>query len=104
MEAVVIESIKGTLGKYADFSGTATRKEYWTFYLFFIIAMFFSGFIGGLLGIDAISTIAFIVLFIPLTACGARRNHDVGKSGWFMFVPFYNLALLLTPSKPSNQA
>jgi uncharacterized membrane protein YhaH (DUF805 family) len=104
MEAVMIESIKGTLGKYADFSGTATRKEFWTFYLFYIVAMFVSGFIGGLLGISAISDTVLIVLLIPLIACGARRNHDVGKSGWFMLVPFYNLALALTPSKPSNQA
>ena len=100
----MIESIKGTLGKYADFSGTATRKEFWSFYLFYIVAMFVSGFIGGLLGISAISDTVLIVLLIPLIACGARRNHDVGKSGWFMLVPFYNLALALTPSKPSNQA
>jgi uncharacterized membrane protein YhaH (DUF805 family) len=104
MEAVMIESIKGTLGKYADFSGTASRKEFWTFYLLYIVAMFVSGFIGGLSGISALSNIVFIVLLIPLIACGARRNHDVGKSGWFMLVPFYNLVLLLTPSKPSNQA
>ena len=104
MEAVMIDSVKGTLGKYADFSGTATRKEYWTFYLFYLVAMVISGFIGGLLGIAVLSNIVLVVLLIPLIACGARRNHDVGKSGWFMLVPFYNLALLLTPSKPSNQA
>ena len=64
--------------------------------------MFTSGFVGGILGIDALSNIVLVVLLIPLVACGARRNHDVGKSGWFMLVPFYNLALLLTPSKTSN--
>ena len=100
----MIDSVKGTLGKYADFSGTATRKEYWTFYLFYLVAMVISGFIGGLLGIATLSNIVLVFLLIPLIACGARRNHDVGKSGWFMLVPFYNLALLLTPSKPSNQA
>ena len=65
----MIESIKGTLGKYADFSGTATRKEFWTFYLFYIVAMFVSGFIGELLGISAISDTVLIVLLIPLTRC-----------------------------------
>ena len=100
----MIDSVKGTLGKYADFSGTATRKEYWTFYLFYIVAMVISGFIGGLLGVAALSNIVLVALLIPLIACGARRNHDSGKSGWFMLVPFYNLALLLTPSKPANQA
>ena len=99
----MINSIKGTLNKYADFSGTATRKEYWNFYFFYLIAMFVGGFIGGLLGIEAISTLVFLLLLCPLIACGARRNHDVGKSGWFMLVPFYNLVLLLTPSKSQIQ-
>ena len=98
----MINSVRETLSKYADFSGTASRKEYWTFYLFYILAMFTSGFVGGILGIDALSNIVLVVLLIPLVACGARRNHDVGKSGWFMLVPFYNLALLLAPSKTSN--
>jgi uncharacterized membrane protein YhaH (DUF805 family) len=99
----MIDSIKSTLNKYADFSGTASRQEYWTFYLFYIVAMFLSGFIGGLVGIDALSNIVLVALLIPLIACGARRNHDVGKSGWFMLVPFYNLILLLSPSKTTNQ-
>ena len=100
----MIQSIKGTLKKYVDFTGRATRSEYWTFYLFYVVSLFVSGFVGGLLGIGALSNIVLVVLLIPLIACGARRNHDVGKSGWFMLVPFYNLALLLTPSKSANQA
>jgi hypothetical protein len=28
--------------------------------------------------------------------------HDVGKSGWFMIVPFYNLILALSPSVPEK--
>jgi len=98
----MIDSIKGTLQKYADFSGTATRKEYWTFYLFYLVIMFLSGFIGGLLGFNGFSTLVLLSLICPLIACGARRNHDVGKSGWFMLVPFYNLVLLLSPSKVTN--
>jgi len=98
----MIDSIKGTLKKYADFSGTATRKEYWTFYLFYLVAMFLSGFIGGLLGFNGFSTLVLLALLSPLIACGARRNHDVGKSGWFMLVPLYNLVLLLSPTKVTS--
>ena len=100
----MIESIKGTLGKYADFSGTATRKEYWIFYVFCFVVLLISGVIGELLGIGSLSDIVFVFLSIPAIACGTRRNHDVGKSGWFQFVPIYNFVLALTPSKPSNQA
>ena len=100
----MIESIKGSLNKYVDFSGRATRKEYWTFYLFYIVAMFVSGFIGALLGIDALSNIVLLILLIPVISCGARRMHDVGKSGWFQLVPFYNLYLSVQPSAPNYKS
>jgi len=37
-----------------------------------------------------------------MLAAEVRRMHDVGKSGWFILVPFYNLVLLCTPSNPSS--
>jgi uncharacterized membrane protein YhaH (DUF805 family) len=42
-------------------------------------------------------------LITPLISCGARRMHDVGKSGWFQLIPFYNLYLLVQPSTLSQQ-
>ena len=100
----MIESIKGSLNKYVDFSGRATRKEYWTFYLFYIVAMFISGFVGALLGTDALANIVLLILVIPVISCGARRMHDVGKSGWFQLVPFYNLFLSVQPSSPNYKS
>ena len=35
-------------------------------------------------------------LLIPSLAVAVRRMHDVGKSGWFLLVPIYNLILALT--------
>ena len=37
-----------------------------------------------------------LVAFLPGLAVGVRRMHDVGKSGWFILVPIYNLILALT--------
>ena len=31
-------------------------------------------------------------------AVGVRRMHDVGKSGWFILVPLYNLFLYVQPA------
>jgi uncharacterized membrane protein YhaH (DUF805 family) len=99
LEALVIESVKGTLSKYAVFSGKATRKEYWTFYLFYLVLNFAAGFVGSSL----VENLVTLGLITPLVACGARRMHDVGKSGWFQLIPFYNLYLLIQPSQPINQ-
>jgi uncharacterized membrane protein YhaH (DUF805 family) len=99
LEALVIESVKESLSKYAVFSGKATRKEYWTFYLFYLIVNFASGYVGSSL----VENLVTLGLITPLVACGARRMHDVGKSGWFQLIPFYNLYLLIQPSQPINQ-
>ncbi len=95
----MIESVKESLSKYAVFSGKATRKEYWTFYLFYLIVNFASGYVGSSL----VENLVTLGLITPLVACGARRMHDVGKSGWFQLIPFYNLYLLIQPSQPINQ-
>ncbi len=95
----MIESVKESLSKYAVFSGKATRKEYWTFYLFYLVVNFAAGFVGSSL----VENLVTLGLITPLVACGARRMHDVGKSGWFQVVPFYNLYLLVQPSALAQQ-
>ena len=40
-----------------------------------------------------------LITLIPTIAVAVRRMHDVGKSGWFILVPIYNLVLVLSPSK-----
>jgi uncharacterized membrane protein YhaH (DUF805 family) len=95
----MIESVKGSLSKYAVFSGRATRREFWTFYLFYLVVNFAAGFVGSPL----VENLVTLGLITPLVACGARRMHDVGKSGWFQLIPFYNLYLLIQPSRPINQ-
>jgi len=44
---------------------------------------------SGILG----TTIYGLAVFLPGFAVTVRRMHDVDKSGWFMFIPFYNLYL-----------
>jgi uncharacterized membrane protein YhaH (DUF805 family) len=93
---------KGSLEKYVDFSGRATRKEFWTFVLFMYLSAFLAGIADGLIGTEFIGNLVVLGLFLPYISCAARRMHDVGKSGWFMIVPFYNLILALSPSVPEK--
>ena len=84
------------LQNYATFNGRARRKEYWMFVLFNIIFSFLLGFVGGLTKMPIISTIYSLAVLIPAIAVGVRRMHDVGKSGWFVLIPIYNLILACT--------
>lgn len=84
------------LQNYATFSGRARRSEYWYFFLFnFLISIGF-GFICGLMQVPQFSGLYSFAMLIPSIAVGVRRMHDVGKSGWFLLIPIYNLILACT--------
>jgi uncharacterized membrane protein YhaH (DUF805 family) len=76
--------------KYADFEGRSRRREFWYFYLAVLIVTavlsIFSGirFIGWVFVVA--SSLVGLAVMIPSIACGIRRLHDIGKSGWYMLV------------------
>ena len=84
------------LKQYSDFNGRARRKEYWMFLLFNVLIVFAIGLIEGLLDLSGLGGIYQLAVFIPSLAVGMRRMHDVGKPGWYVFIPIYNLILSLT--------
>jgi uncharacterized membrane protein YhaH (DUF805 family) len=109
--------------KYADFSGRASRSEYWLAYLWFVIMIFGSYFafallfavLGGIgsaidgsngssaaLGIGAgvfglLWLGAYIAAVIPMISVTVRRLHDAGYAGYYFFMGFIPLvgAILL---------
>ena len=44
-------------------------------------------------GTPIISSLFSLFIFIPTLAVGVRRMHDIGKPGWYILIPFYNLIL-----------
>ena len=87
--------------QYADFSGRASRQEFWMFVLFnLLFAMawaFVAGLLTGLLGdsfnqesrlmfMYKLIAIYYAVTTVPAMAVGVRRLHDTGRSGWWMLV------------------
>ncbi|WP_395623061.1 DUF805 domain-containing protein [Sphingomonas daechungensis] len=92
----LFESARQTLKKYADFSGRASREEFWLFFAFVIVANAVAGIVGALLGMRGIlSGLVGLLLIVPQIAVAVRRLHDVGKSGRELVVPC--LLLLLLP-------
>ena len=76
---------------YADFSGRATRKQYWLFILWLIIFAFLLGLISGLLKLGTIVILLFsLALIVPQVALFVRRVKDTGHSAYW--------GLLMVPS------
>ena len=90
--------------QYANFSGRASKKEFWMFFLFNYIAMSVLYFIAYNAveiqgeGILMLPILYVLGTFIPNLAITVRRLHDVGKSGWMILVsliPFAGAIWLL---------
>lgn len=77
----------GVLKKYAVFQGRARRKEYWMFVLFNFIIAFVLALLSRVVGIFGIlSSLYSLAVLIPGLAVCVRRLHDIGKSGWWLFI------------------
>ena len=81
-----MEYFIGALKKYADFSGRATRKEFWMFILFYIIFAVVVSILEGILGTVFLSLIFSLALLIPSISIAARRLHDTSRTGWWQLI------------------
>jgi uncharacterized membrane protein YhaH (DUF805 family) len=95
--------INRCFGNYANFDGTATRSEFWYFYLFILIISvitividyFFFIELADKFGIGLISSIATLFLIIPQLSVSSRRLHDIGKSGWWILINFTIIGIIV---------
>jgi len=92
------------LKKYNVFTGRARRSEYWYFVLINLFNSFLTSYMDITFGTFDEETklgyfnIAYaIIVLLPNIAVNIRRMHDVGKSGWYMLIPIYNIVLAVTP-------
>lgn len=99
------ESIKTCFSKYADFSGRADRSEYWWFELFLVLLIVGAGIVNEML-----ANLVSLAVLLPSLAVGARRLHDVNKSGWWQLlylVPLVGWIVVIywsaTPGREPNQ-
>jgi len=95
------ESFVTCLQKYVDFSGRASRSEYWWFILgvvlIYVIALTIS---------HTLYLLAILGLMLPNLAASVRRMHDIGKSGWWVLlsiIPIVGLIVIYWFVQPSMQ-
>lgn len=84
------------LKNYAGFEGRARRSEFWYFFLINFLISTVLNVIGGAIGFEFLGAIYGLAVLVPYIAVGVRRMHDVGKSGWFLLIPIYNIILAAT--------
>ena len=82
------EAISLGFKNYINFNGRATRAEYWWWFLFIVVTGVVLGTIDSITGIGTLQSIFNLATLIPGLALGARRLHDIGKSGWWQLLWF----------------
>ncbi len=93
-----MDAVKNAImNNYVNFSGRASRSEYWWFFLFSFLSAILAMILDGLTGIELIDAGAgvsygpFYILtamgfFLPSLSLMVRRLHDSGRSGWWYFI------------------
>lgn len=99
------EAINQAFSQYCQFTGRASRSEYWWFVLFtFIVCtvLNLSTFVVGKMVSQALTTIFGLATLFPSLGLCVRRLHDTGRSGWYygimliLMIPFTIFATLNT--------
>ena len=84
------DSVRTVFKKYATFTGRARRPEYWWFVLFNFIGNFVLSIIDAMVfgsgDTGPLSGLFSLAILIPSIAVGARRLHDIGRSGWWLLI------------------
>ncbi len=81
-----LDAVRNGFTEFANFSGTASRAEYWWFFVFVLLLMA----VASVLHPNLYQLVGLIVV-LPFLAVGTRRLHDTGESGWWQLlalVPF----------------
>ena len=93
------EAVASCLGQYGNFSGRASRSEYWWFFLFVILAsIILTALLTAFVGENAaavVSSLFGLAMIVPSLAVGARRLHDMDSSGWWQLLHLLGIGTLV---------
>lgn len=92
--ADLTNAVKDAFSRFLDFEGVSARSQYWHYILATAISSALVGMAFGKSGQNALT----LITLLPTIAASIRRMHDVGKSGWFILIPIYNIVLLASPT------
>ncbi len=99
-----VAATRRCMARYAQFSGRASRREFWWFWLFCVTGLWVALILASVLlaadpGVDSTATthngpfplpvtgLFALAIALPQMAVGWRRMHDTGRSGLFLIYP-----------------
>jgi uncharacterized membrane protein YhaH (DUF805 family) len=86
------QAIASGFQNYVNFSGRASRSEYWFWTLFVILLSIAAGLIDlalfRSLDFSPRQSLVSLGLFIPGLAVSIRRLHDLDRTGWWFLLVF----------------
>ncbi|HIG24510.1 MAG TPA: DUF805 domain-containing protein [Acidimicrobiia bacterium] len=81
--------LKGPFSKYAEFSGRASRQEYWMWILSYLVVYLVLAILSAIEPLLGVPLFLFILAsLIPSLAVFVRRLHDTNRSGWWWLISF----------------
>lgn len=97
----LFQAITVNFKKYVTFTGRAGRPEFWYWILFIMLASTVASILDEALFpaqtselVYPLSSIFNLITFLPGLAVGARRLHDIGRSGWWQLLGLTIIGLI----------
>ncbi len=83
------QAIESAFKNYINFTGRASRSEFWYFQLFLIMGGLLANILDIFGGGGGLLTFLWNVgIALPAISVAVRRFHDIGRTGWWILLPF----------------
>ena len=84
------QAITAGFQNYVNFTGRASRSEFWFWVLFAVLVSVAATLIDTVLFSDSemspVNTLAGVALLLPNLSVAVRRLHDIDRSGWWILL------------------
>jgi uncharacterized membrane protein YhaH (DUF805 family) len=110
------DAIRLGFHNYFDFRSRSTQAEYWWWFLFGVVVVTILSFVDIRTGTynmrsgnGLLSGLFKLATLIPGLALGARRLHDINRTGWWQLMWFGillivpGIVLIVWATKPSDE-
>lgn len=104
------DAIVSGFKNYANFSDRASRSAFWYWVLFCVIVGIVTAILDSAIfpdnTVSPLNTIFNLAVIIPNFAVGARRLHDIDRTGWWQLIAFTLIGIVILiywfcqPSQP----
>ncbi len=93
------DAIKSGFSNYVNFASRASRSEFWYWILFCLIAGIITAVLDSVVfpdnDISPLNTLFTLAVIIPNFSVGARRLHDIDRTGWWQLIAFSIIGIIL---------